>query len=129
LTALLVAIAAKHADSPLGSERRRGAAHDLEPIPWTTDRRRALIDALVETGSGTEVWWVAYDTRGLLQSADFQWLLQRATYESLSIEKRTSYADIARMASWEDSSENVDAWLKVRTVEPIASKIPGALVV
>jgi hypothetical protein len=130
LAALLVAIAAKHSDSPIGSERRRRSEHaDTEPIPWTTDRRRALIDALVETGSGTEVWWVAYDTRGLLQSADFQWLLQRATDESVSIERRTSYADIARMAPWEDSSENVDAWLKVRTVEPIASKIPGALVV
>jgi hypothetical protein len=131
LAALLVSIGASHSDSPLGSERRRRSPHpdDRNAIAWTTERRRALIDALVERGSGTEVWWVAHDTRGLLDRADFQWLLQRATDESRSLEQRTLYADVARMVPWDDRSDNVDAWLKVRTVEPIASKIPGALVV
>ncbi|HXD17175.1 MAG TPA: hypothetical protein VN654_09165 [Vicinamibacterales bacterium] len=131
LAALLVAIAAKHSDSPLGSERHQRSAHggDSDSIPWTAERRRALIDALVETGSGTEVWWVAHDTRGLLVSADFRWLLQRATDGILPLEQRTLYADVARMVPWEDSSDNIDAWLKVRTLEPIASKIPGALIV
>jgi hypothetical protein len=131
LAALLVAIAAKHEDSPLGSERSRRSHKDDsdEPIAWTAPSRRALIDALVDTGAGTEVWWVAHDTRGLLDEEDFQWLLQRATDHTLPLERRTLYADVARMAPWDGRSDNVDAWLKVRTIEPIASKIPGSLFV
>jgi hypothetical protein len=131
LAALLVAIAAKHEDSPLGSERSRRSHKDEhdEPIPWTASSRRALIDALVDTGAGTEVWWVAHDTRGLLDEGDFQWLLQRATDHTLPLERRTLYADVARMAPWDGRSDNVDAWLEVRTIEPIVSKIPGSLFV
>jgi hypothetical protein len=38
--------------------------------------------------------------------------------------QRKKYAELARMLPWADSFENVDAWLSVRTVEPVASCFP-----
>jgi hypothetical protein len=43
--------------------------------------------------------------------------------------QRKRYAELAQKLPWTDGSENVDAWLSVRTVEPVASCFPLPLIV
>lgn len=94
--------------------RERLAKHE-------TLRRRLLI-ALVSTNvESHSIWWAARSVPGLLNAADFEWLLNQAVDENLLEDQRKCYAEIASRLPWMNERRLVDAWLKMRKHEMVNS--------
>ena len=99
------------------AERENGV-----PLRTNPDARHRLIEMLagvIETRN--EIWELAHVTPGLANEGDFQWLLSRACEEEHPMVARQNYLHLARLLPWWDSSENVDAWLRVCDDEPVKS--------
>jgi hypothetical protein len=130
LVDVILAAAKNHAESPLIPPRRFTSEEDesqQQPpvLKGNTKARRRLLDALSSRSTGGSIiWWITHQTPALLILEDFPWLLERATNASIPMPQRKRYAELALMLPWVESSENVDAWLSVRTVEPVASCFP-----
>ena len=135
LADLVLQAAQTHAGSPLQRPQRVSLTENEEQdlpaaLSESTAVRRAFIVALVARNvPGEDLWWVAHQTPGLLAPDDFPWLLERATDPLISLSRRKNYAELASMLSWEDTRANVEAWLAVREIEPIASRFPDPLYV
>ena len=116
--------AAKHAELPLtppAGPFGRG------------DRSAVLVDARAEAIADSRAdrrrlrLGCILTTPGILDRLTSRGSFDRRPIAACQQFRCPAYADIARMLPWQESSENVDAWLAVRTVELIASKLPGAL--
>ena len=96
--------------------------HDRAPLHTNRATRRRLIDLLttaIETRQ--DMMTIEYCTPGLRNQEDFRWLLGRASDEQYPMAARENYLHLAWLLPWEDSSENVDAWLQVCDDEPVRS--------
>ena len=92
------------------------------PLRTNPDARHRLIEMLagvIETRN--EIWELAHVTPGLANEGDFQWLLSRACEKQHPKVARQNHLHLARLLRWEESSENVDAWLRVCDDEPVKS--------
>lgn len=128
LIALLRLAATEHVASPLGALHPLGLRSSDEPpeLPAALEAdmkaRHGLIDRLARTDvSGQELFTLALETPGLGLADDFKWLLERACDASRPMEERKRYLKFAQVSPWEQRSDNVDAWLAVRDVEPVKS--------
>lgn len=127
LADLLWEAARSYEFSPLAPPDRRSWDND-EPNDHTPvlegklQARRILLDRLTaKDWKDGELRSLAYHTPGLLDVEDFQWLLQRATDSAYTLARRESFATFARILPWMDNDANVQAYLQVREIEPIAS--------
>ncbi len=136
LAELILDAAQAHAGSPLqpphrfSLERETGAP--ATPILSTKppNVRRGLIDALAARATkDRELWWAARETPGLLVLEEFPWFLERALDTALPMAQRENYAELARMLPWMDSVAAVEAWLRARDTEPIASRLDYPLMI
>ncbi len=136
LAEMILDAAQAHAGSPLQSPNRFSLNRDTgslrQPMlslkPATV--RRRLIDALAARATEQRaIWWAARETPGLLVLDDFPWLLERAVDTAVPMPQRENYAELAGLLPWMESAAAVDAWLKVREVEPIASRLGFPLMV
>lgn len=94
------------------------------------ETRRALLTALTKKASGDrDVWWAVRETPGMFMLDDFPWLLEQATSPSNSMAERKHFAMVAQMLPWLDDAGCVDAWLKVREVEPVQSLLSSPLLI
>ncbi len=85
-------------------------------------KRRLLLDMLALRDEERYIAWeAAKNVPGLLQAADFQWLLSRSIDESRSMEQRERYAQLAAWLPWREDAQMIDAWLAVREKEPVQS--------
>jgi hypothetical protein len=136
LAELILDAAQAHAGSPLQPPHRfslqRETGAPATPILSTKppNVRRGLVDALASRATkDRELWWAARETPGLLVLEDFPWLLERALDTVLPMAQRENYAELARMLPWMDSVTAVEAWLRARDIEPLASRLDYPLMV
>ena len=102
--------------------RSAAEREDRAPLRTNPDARRRLIDMLAEAiETRKEISALAHLTPGLGNEGDFQWLLSRACQEGHRIVVRQNYLHLAWLLRWWESSENVDAWLRVCDDEPVKS--------
>lgn len=108
-----------------GEKPERAAEFSQRP-----EARRALVDAMaaIEVSDST-IWWALHETPDIVLSEDFPWLIERAIDLNRPMRHRENYAHIARMTRFDDCAANVEAWLEVSDIEPIASvfRIPRAM--
>ncbi len=134
LADLIVEAAKTHSLSPLSPSRPDPVEDEADQespfLAMNRDVRRKLIDELAaKVTEASELWSIAHHTPGLLADDDFVWLLKRATASDLTMAHREKYADFARLLRWDGCASHVDAWLAVREIEPITSRLPGLLYV
>ncbi len=129
LAELILEAAQAHADSPLQPPHRFSFERDTkEPLPpilntKPTSARRALIDALaVRVTKDRELWWTVMETPGLFALEEFPWLMERALDTAKPMAQRENYAEFAWRLPWMDNATAVEAWLRARDTEPIASR-------
>ncbi len=132
LVDVMLHCAAAHMDSPLGPLQKTGyhVGHQESelpaPLPENTGSRRLLIDRLAKrVPDPKDVWWTARKTPGLCSLDDFEWLLERATDETLSLEVRQNYVEIARWLPWHRHRRCVRAWKCVRDSKPVTPTLDG----
>lgn len=96
--------------------------HDRAPLHANPGTRRRLIDLLAsDLQTRQDMMTMARRTPGLCNIEDFRWLLDRACNEHYPRIARENYLHLAWLLPWENSSENVDAWLRVCDDEPVKS--------
>ena len=96
--------------------------HDRAPLHTNPEARRRVIDLLAPVmRTRHDMLTIDHCTPGLRNKDDFRWLLGRACDEQYTLLARQNYLHLAWLLPWEDSSENVDAWLRVCDDEPVKS--------
>jgi hypothetical protein len=133
LSALLLQAARVYAASPLSAPRAGLADHDRgddqEAISTKSPEVRHRLFAMIvrRATKRSEIWWLAREPARLLSPSDLEWLLSRTVDESLSMEEREGYAELARMVPWDDEAKFVGQWLAVSDREPAKSRLPFPL--
>lgn len=133
LSALLLQAARSYAASPLSPFREPSVsdetAQDQQPISNKPEgvRRRLFAMIVRHATERSEIWCLVRETARLLSPSDLEWLLALAVDESLPMQDRSGYAELARMVPWDDEAKCVDQWLAVRDREPAKSRIPFPL--
>ena len=95
---------------------------DRAPLHTNPKARHRLIDLLAEVIENRhDLMTLEHYTPGLRADADFQWLLSRACEKRYALRVRQNYLHLAWLLRWQDSSQNVDAWLQVCDDEPVKS--------
>jgi hypothetical protein len=126
---VILASATNHGHSPLTltSYTDLDGAEAESPPPVLEGKRaarRILLDELAgRTLDGSMLWLVKQNTPALVLEEDFPWLLERATTENLPMDRRLRYVQLAKTLPWLKTAENVEAWLALRTIEPLASHL------
>ena len=130
LAALLLESVTAYGRSPLStlgssSETDDAEEHGRPPILKSRQAsRRRLIDALAASASESSgLWHAARETPGLLVLDDFPWLLERSVTTSFPMQQRVNYAELARMLPWFDAPSCIEAWLRLRDLEPVTSRL------
>ena len=96
--------------------------HDRAPLHTNPEARRRVIDLLAPVmQTRHDMMTIEHCTPGLRNKEDFRWLLGRACDAQYTLLARENYLHLAWLLPWQDSSENVDAWLRVRDDEPVKS--------
>jgi hypothetical protein len=133
LADLLLEAAESYGGAPLTPPHRYDwAGEEPEERTAMLDRRpsvrRKLLAAIATRASkDSKLWWAAREAPGLLVADDFPWLLERAVDSALPMPEREAYAELARMLPWGDRVDCIEAWLAVREIEPVASRLPHPL--
>jgi hypothetical protein len=132
LVELILKSVKTHSESPLMPDRHFGidkSANDEQLLAQNAVVRRKLISAIaLHCSDRFTLWEIGRTTPGLSSINDFEWLLNQAASDSLPLLQRSSYACSASMLPWVLNSGHVDAWLAVRTIEPIATHFPCPIV-
>ncbi len=96
--------------------------HERAPLHTNPEARRRLIDILAGfIGNRHDLLTLEHYTPGLRNDSDFQWLLARGCQKRYSLLVRQNYLHLAWLLRWQDTAENVDAWLRACDDEPVKS--------
>ena len=108
--------------APLRKGRLEPSSSDDAPLYADRQIRRRLIDRLTEFVVSTkELRTLAFETPGLLQEEDFQWLLRRGCDGGRVVDVRERYLEIAKFLPWRWRPGDVEAWLRVCDADPVKS--------
>ncbi len=132
LADLIIDAAHTYSDSPLTQprpiyswDRKEDVAEPAPVLLERSEERRKLLDTLAAREfEKFKLWHAAEATPGLLTIEDFPWLLERATSSAFSMQQRANYVEFAWAISWGNSVSCIEAWLAVRDLEPVASRMP-----